>query len=60
MSETNAPAQQMPIFSKTYDLLVWLLYVTRQFATCRRGISQTAFVHHGLVNRAFRLVNYGG
>ena len=29
MSETKA--QQMPIFSKTYDLMVWLLTATRHF-----------------------------
>jgi len=29
MSETKA--QQMPIFSKTYDLMVWLLEPTRHF-----------------------------
>lgn len=34
MSETKV--QQMPIFSKTYDLLVWLLQVTRHFPKMRR------------------------
>lgn len=36
MSETNAPPQQMPIFSKTFDLLTWLLHVTRHFPKMHR------------------------
>ena len=31
MTEPNAQPQQMPIFSKTFDLLTWLLHVTRHF-----------------------------
>jgi four helix bundle protein len=34
MSETKS--QQMPIFSKTYDLLVWLLQATRHFPKMHR------------------------
>lgn len=34
MSDTKL--QQMPIFSKTYDLLVWLLQVTRHFPKMHR------------------------
>ncbi len=33
MNQTNA---QMPIFSRTYDLIVWLLKVTRHFPRMHR------------------------
>ena len=33
---SDAKPQQMPIFSKTYDLLVWLLQATRHFPKMHR------------------------
>ncbi|MBY0485107.1 hypothetical protein [Nitrosomonas sp.] len=33
---SDAKPQQMPIFSKTYDFLVWLLQATRHFPKMHR------------------------